>query len=108
MSDGAAAATLVSESFLGSHPQLKGQAVEIVGQCLATDGPRSYDETAMNLVGFDMTQHAAQVALSEAELSIKDIKVVELHDCFSTNEILAIDALGLSAPSRAHEYVRNG
>lgn len=36
----------------------------------------------MNLVGFDMTQHAAQVALAEAELSIKDIKVVELHDCF--------------------------
>lgn len=107
-SDGAAAAILVSQSFLNFHSDLKAEAVEIVGQCLATDGPRSYDETAINLAGFDMTQHAAQVALAEAELSIKHIKVVELHDCVSANEVLAIDALGLSTPGRTHEYVRNG
>ena len=106
-SDGAAAAIVVSYSFLQKHPALQAQAVEIAGQCLVTDSPRSYSGTAMDLVGYDMTQHAVSQALAEAELSVENVKLVELHDCFSANEILAIDALGLSAPGKAHEYIRN-
>lgn len=106
--DGAAAAILVSESFLNQRPELRPQTIEIVGQCLATDGPRSFDGSAINLAGYDMVQHAIQVALANSRLGIQDIKVVELHDCFSTNELLVIDAAGLSSPGRAHEYIRNG
>jgi len=95
-SDGAAATVVVSQAFLEARPQLKSQAVQIIGQCLATGSPALYDGSAMNLVGHDMVKHTAQQALSQARLSINDIKLVELHDCFSTNEILAIDALGLS------------
>lgn len=107
-SDGAAAAVVVSQTFLDRHPHLKAQAVQILGQCLATDSPALYDQTAKNIVGYDMAKRTASQALSQAHAKIQDVKVIELHDCFSTNEMLVIDSLGLCQPGRAHDYVRDG
>jgi sterol carrier protein 2 len=55
-----------------------------------------------------MTQRAARAALTQAQTLASDIKLVELHDCFSTNELLTIDALGLCPPGEAHNMVRAG
>ena len=33
-------------------------------------------------------------------MSPLDIDVIELHDCFSTNELLTYEALGLCAPGK--------
>jgi sterol carrier protein 2 len=73
-----------------------------------TDSPALYNRSAMDLVGFDMTKRAAQAALKEANVSPKDIKVCEVHDCFSANELILLDGLGFSEPGKAHEMVRNG
>ena len=107
-SDGGAAAIIVSQEFLDARPHLKEQAILIAGQCLATDAPSAYDRSSINLMGFEMTKIAAGTALSEANLTPKDIKVCELHDCFSANEMIVIDSLGLSEPGKAHELVRRG
>ena len=107
-SDGAAAAVLCSQSFLNSHPALKPNAVEILGQCLSTDTPALYSGSAIALVGHETVSRCAASALAEADKAIADVGLVELHDCFSANEILVIDALGLSAPGKAHEFVRAG
>lgn len=55
-----------------------------------------------------MTKRAAASALAEAGVSASSIKLVELHDCFSTNEMVTLDALGLCPPGKAHEMVRSG
>lgn len=107
-SDGGAAAVLVSQEFLDARPHLKQQAVLIAGQCLATDAPSLFSRSSMDLMGFEMTKYAAKTALAEAGVSIGDIKVCELHDCFSANEMIVIDSLGLSPPGKAHEMVRKG
>lgn len=107
-SDGGAAAVLVSQDFLDARPHLKEQAILIAGQCLATDAPSLFSRSAIDLMGFEMTQYAAKVAMKEANVTPEDVKVCELHDCFSANEMITIDALGLSAPGKAHELVRNG
>lgn len=107
-SDGGAAAVLVSQAFLDARPHLKDQAILIAGQCLATDAPSLFSRSSIDLMGFDMTRKAAKTALAEANVSPKDVKVCELHDCFSANEMIVIDALGLSEPGKAHEFVRNG
>lgn len=73
-----------------------------------TDSPQLYSRGAMDLVGFDMTSRAAKAALEEAGITAKDIGVCELHDCFSANELVTIDGLGLCEPGKAHEMVRNG
>ncbi|OTA87083.1 hypothetical protein M434DRAFT_399646 [Hypoxylon sp. CO27-5] len=107
-SDGGAAAVLVSQAFLDARPHLKDQAVLIAGQCMATDSPRLFSRSAVDLVGFDMSRRAAQVALAEARVSPADVQVVELHDCFSANEMVTLDALGLCEAGKAHEMVRRG
>ncbi|CAJ2511217.1 Uu.00g068420.m01.CDS01 [Anthostomella pinea] len=107
-SDGGAAAVLVSQDFLDARPHLKDQAILIAGQCLATDAPSLFSKSAIDLMGFEMTKYAAQTALAEAKVSPKDVQVCELHDCFSANEMITIDALGLSEPGKAHEMVRKG
>jgi sterol carrier protein 2 len=107
-SDGGAAAILVSQDFLDARPELKDQAVLIAGQTLRTDNPSAFSRSSMDLVGFEMTKGAAKIALDEAGVTVDDIKVVELHDCFSANQMVTIDALGLSEHGKAHEMVRRG
>ncbi|KAK4951510.1 hypothetical protein LTR10_010486 [Elasticomyces elasticus] len=107
-SDGGAAAVLVSQEFLDVRPHLKSQAVLIAGQQLSTDGASLFSRSAIDLMGFEMNKTASRAALKEAGVDIKDVKVCELHDCFSANEMIVIDALGLSEPGKAHEMVRKG
>ncbi|KAI8220496.1 Non-specific lipid-transfer protein [Colletotrichum sp. SAR 10_86] len=107
-SDGGAAAVLVSQAFLDERPHLKDQAVLVAGQCLATDAPSLFSRSAIDLMGFEMTQHAVKAALTEAGVTQNDVQVVELHDCFSANEMIVLDSLGLAQPGKAHELVRRG
>lgn len=107
-SDGGAAAIVVSEAFLAARPHLRSQATLMAGQCLATDAASLFNRSSVSLMGFDMTKYAAKTALEEAGISAKDVEVCELHDCFSANEMITLDALGLCEPGKAHEMVRNG
>ena len=107
-SDGGAAAVLVSQAFLDARPHLKDRAVLVAGQCLATDTPALFSRSSIDLVGYEMSKLAAGRAMAEAGVTPDDFAVCELHDCFSANEMVTIDALGLSAPGKAHELVRSG
>jgi len=42
-----------------------------------------------------MTKMAAQKAFEKTGLRPEDVQVVELHDCFSANELISYEALGL-------------
>lgn len=55
-----------------------------------------------------MSQTAARTAMAEAGVTPTEVKICELHDCFSANEMVTLDALGLCEPGKAHEMVRNG
>jgi sterol carrier protein 2 len=99
---------LVSQAFLDARPHLKEQAILIAGQDLATDAPSLFSRSAIDLMGFEMSQKAARTAMAEAGVTPKDVQVCELHDCFSANEMITLDALGLCEPGKAHEMVRKG
>jgi len=107
-SDGAAATVLCSQAFLDARPELKSQAILIAGQRLATDTPALFNRSAIDLVGASMSALAAKDALAEAAVSPADVKVCELHDCFSANEMVTIEALGLAPVGKAHELIRAG
>ncbi len=59
-------------------------------------------------MGVGMTTRAREIAMEEAKITPDDVQVCELHDCFSANEMIVIDALGLSETGKAHELVRSG
>ena len=42
-----------------------------------------------------MSKRAANLAFKEAGITPDDVQVVELHDCFSANELITYEALGL-------------
>ncbi|MCB0931846.1 MAG: lipid-transfer protein [Mycobacterium sp.] len=106
-SDGSAAAVLSSEGFFDSHG-LAGQAVEIVGQAMTTDFASTFDGSAKNVIGYDMNVQAAQQVYHQSGLEPKDFQVIELHDCFSANELLLYEALGLCGVGEAPGLIDAG
>ncbi|MFD4295280.1 lipid-transfer protein [Rhodococcus sp. NPDC058505] len=107
-SDGSGAVILASERFVDQHG-LADRAVEIVGQAMVTDLESTFaDKSAISLVGADMTRTAARKVYEQAGIGPDDIDVIELHDCFSTNELLTYEALGLCAEGEGGKLVDAG
>lgn len=106
-SDGSGATILASEKFVDEHG-LADQAVEIVGQSMVTDVPGTLESTsAITLVGAEMSKRAAQNVYEQAGIGPDDIDVIELHDCFSTNELLSYEALQLCGEGEGGKLVDN-
>ncbi|MEU1303942.1 lipid-transfer protein [Streptomyces shenzhenensis] len=106
-SDGAAAAVVVSERFAARHG-LAG-LVEIAGQAMTTDTEESFASgSCIDVVGQPMSRAAARQAYERAGLGIEDVDVVELHDCFSINELLTYEALGMCGPGESGKLVESG
>jgi acetyl-CoA acetyltransferase len=55
-----------------------------------------------------MSRRAVEMVFSDAGLSIDDVDVVELHDCFSINELLTYEAMGMCAEGEGASLVRAG
>jgi acetyl-CoA acetyltransferase len=106
-SDGSGAAILASEAFVDKHG-LARQAVEIVGQAMTTDFASSFDGSCKGLIGYDMNVQAAQQVYEQSGLGPEEFQVIELHDCFSANELLLYEALGLCAEGEAGKLIDNG
>ncbi|KAG8132417.1 putative Non-specific lipid-transfer protein [Naja naja] len=83
-SDGAAAVVLASEEFV------KKNGLE------------------SKSVGYDMTKEAAKTCFSKTGLTPEDVDVIELHDCFSANELITYEALGLCPEGGAGELIDRG
>jgi acetyl-CoA acetyltransferase len=106
-SDGGAAAVLASARFVQEHG-LEAQAVEIVGQAMTTDFESTFSGSDMSLAGVDMTRAAARAVYEESGLGPEDVDVVELHDCFSANELITYEGLGLCGEGKAGELIDSG
>lgn len=107
-SDGAAAAVVVSERFVERHG-LGDRAVEIVAQAMTTDTGDSFASgTCIDAVGLPMSRAAARQVYDASGLSAADLDVIELHDCFSINELLTYEALGLCGEGESGKLVESG
>ncbi|WP_431979940.1 thiolase C-terminal domain-containing protein [Streptomyces qinglanensis] len=107
-SDGAAAALVASGRFVRAHG-LQGRAVEIAGQALATDTEETFASgSCIDVVGRPLSRAAAARAYRESGLGIEDVDVLELHDCFSVNELLTYEALGMCAEGGSGELAASG
>jgi sterol carrier protein 2 len=103
---GAAAALLVSEEFAARHG-LRAD-VAVAAQAMTTDTASSFAGDPISLVGYDMSRAAAQQVYEQAGIGPEDIRVVELHDCFTTNELLSYEALGLTPEGTAEKFIADG
>jgi acetyl-CoA acetyltransferase len=104
---GAAAAVLCSDEFASRHA--KNAGVVIATQAMVTDGPPTFQaDSMMALVGYDMTVNAAKRAYEAAAIGPEEVDVIELHDCFTSNELISYEALGLVREGEAEKLVADG
>ncbi|WP_405903724.1 lipid-transfer protein [Streptomyces sp. NBC_00656] len=107
-SDGAAAAVVVSERFVEQHG-LGDRAVGIAAQAMTTDTGASFASgTCIDAVGLPMSREAARQVYEKAGIGAEDLDVIELHDCFSINELLTYEALGLCGEGESGALVESG
>ncbi len=107
-SDGSGAAVLASEAFVKKH-NLQAQAVEIAGMAMTSDFPSTFDtKSCIKLVGTDMTRSASEKVFEQSGLGPENVDVVELHDCFSANELVTYEGLGLCEEGKAGGLIDSG
>lgn len=103
---GAASVVLASRSFAAKHGL--ESSPYIAAQAMTTDYATSFGDSMIKMVGYDMTAGAAKAAYERSGLGPEDVDVVELHDCFSANELLTYEALGLCKEGEAEKFIWDG
>jgi acetyl-CoA acetyltransferase len=104
---GAAAAVVCSEDFARRHGL--DMRVRICAQSMTTDTPSTFESGDMRrVVGYDMSRAAAAQVYEAAGVGPEDLDVVELHDCFTANELITYEALGLTPEGTAEQFIVDG
>lgn len=102
---GSAAVLVCSDDFSRKHGI--EASVEIIGQSMVTDINDSWNNP-IDIVGAQMTAKAANEVYEQAGLGPKEAQVVELHDCFTPNEVITYEGLGLCGEGEAEKFILNG
>ena len=55
-----------------------------------------------------MSREASKKVYDMAGVGPEDIDVVELHDCFTVNELITYEALGLTGEGTAEKFIADG
>jgi acetyl-CoA acyltransferase len=103
---GAAAAILCSEEFANANSL--DASVVIKAQAMSTDFASTFSGDMIKVVGYDMAKAAADQVYEAAGIGPEDIRVVELHDCFTTNELITYEGLGLTPEGTAEKFIAEG
>lgn len=103
LTDGAAAVILASEK---KAKEISKDPIWIAGSGHATDTIALHDRRDMTTL--DATVHASRQAYKQAGVGAKDIDFVEVHDCFTINEIVATEDLGFFEKGKGGPAVANG
>jgi acetyl-CoA C-acetyltransferase len=80
--------------------------IEVIGSGFATDYILTFERD--DKTHFKATQLAAKEAFKQAGLAPKDINVAEIHDAFTSVELLSYEDLGFAEPGKGGELIRSG
>jgi len=107
MSDGGAAAIVTTPEIAKS---LRKDYVLVKGIGMAAGAAQSTTKTEFDFLHFPENVAAANAAYKEAGITNprKEISMAELHDCFSSTELITIEDLGFSPRGRAPEDIMAG
>jgi len=104
--NGGAAVIISQEKTAAKGEPRHGRDVELVGSGFATDYILAFlrkDQTH-----YLASQMAARQAYQEAKIKPEDIDVAEVHDAFTSEEIIAYEDLGFAPVGKGPELLRKG
>ncbi len=96
ISDGAAAVVLAES---GEADSISSRVVDLAGLGMATE--RLQESVRPNMHELIAGKLAVKRSFEEAAITIDDVDLAEVHDCFTINQLLCTEALGLSEDGRA-------
>lgn len=105
VTDGASSIVILSEEGLHKCKLNKADVVEIIGIGEAED---DITQPPKDLTVLSTTEIAVQKALSMAGIKKEDIAVLEIHDCFSINALLALEAIGFAEKGKSPYFIMDG
>src|SRR5699024_3038271 len=103
---GAGAAILCSDEFAKKHGI--SNPVYTAAQAMTTDVASSFEDSMIKMVGYDMTVDAARQVYEAAGIGPEEVDVIELHDCFTANELITYEGLGLCPEGEAEKFIWDG
>lgn len=110
MTDGGAGLVLVTDEFLRDHPdaqpiaRIEGWGHRTVGLGMQQKLQRSADDPYV----MPHVRRAVLDAFTRAHVTLDDLDGIEVHDCFTPSEYLAIDHIGLTGPGESWKAIENG
>ena len=102
VTDGATAVLLVSTDIAKNFTD---DPINIIGSGQASD--RALHGRS-DLTSINAAKLAGQQAYDLAGVTVHDVKIAEVHDCFTIAEIIATEDLGFFSPGQGHEAVEEG
>lgn len=103
---GAAAVIVCNEAFARTHGIRSD--VRLIGKGWCSDKKQYFTGSVMDVMFQALSRDAATAAYEDAGLGPDDIDVIELHDCFTTNELATYVALGLCKEDELNAFVASG
>ncbi len=103
ISDGAASIILAKPELA---KKFTDSPVYLIGSGQATDTLALHARDSLTEI--KGTRIAAQHAFKQAGISVKDISITEVHDCFSIAEVLAMEGIGLTKPGETGKVIEEG
>ncbi|MBU1171516.1 MAG: lipid-transfer protein [Proteobacteria bacterium] len=104
---GAAAAIVCNDAYATRHGITP--SVYIAGQSMTTDFQGTYTaKSPMIIAGYEMTAMASKEVYEQAGIGPDEVDVVELHDCFTANELITYEGLGLTPEGTAEQFINDG
>ncbi len=103
---GAAAVVVCTEDFARLHG-IRAD-VRLAGRGWASDRREYFSGGALDVMFQALSRDAANMAYEDAGIGPDDVDVIELHDCFTSNELATYAALGLCRAEDLNEFVASG
>lgn len=103
---GAAAVIVCTPEFARSHGVRSD--VQLIGRGWSSDRHAYFTGGVLDVMFQALSRDAANSAYEDAGISAADVDVIELHDCFTSNELATYVALGLCTSSELNEFVASG
>jgi acetyl-CoA C-acetyltransferase len=98
VSDGAA-------GLIVSKKRISDRDVEILSSQFITDSISLTQRN--NFTSFKAAKIASKKAYKDAGVTSKDVDILEVHDCFTISELVALEDLGFCSPGEAKELIMN-
>ena len=103
---GAAAVVVCTEEFARCHG-IRGD-VRLAGRGWGSDRSEYFRGGALDVMFQALSRDAANAAYADAGIGPEDVDVIELHDCFVSNELATYAALGLCKEEELNDFVASG